>query len=146
MVYSRFSFMDEKGKDTSVDEFNTGGNGIPGIPTYFFSTLIKENVISVITCTVRKSVFQECGLFTESIRLYEDWLMWLKLTFAHKVFFINESLAKYRQHPESAMHKLRRAETELEPEISSRRILSDLLEYPYYRKGSISVSLCKVSG
>lgn len=55
------------------------------------------------TPLIRKTVFEDVGLFDESPELLmrADWDLWLRIAAKHKVGFIDKPLAYYRVHPGS---------------------------------------------
>jgi teichuronic acid biosynthesis glycosyltransferase TuaG len=62
--------------------------------------LIKENIISSTTPLIKKSVFDEIGVFNErrKFRAFEDWELWLRIAAKFPVGLINEVLTRYRIH------------------------------------------------
>ncbi len=49
---------------------------------------------------IHKSCFEKVGLFDETLRYGEDYLMWLKLASLYRFINIGEFVIKYRRHPE----------------------------------------------
>lgn len=50
---------------------------------------------------VKRECFETIGLFDESLRLCEDWDMWLRIADRYEFDFVNENLVKIRQHQSS---------------------------------------------
>lgn len=53
---------------------------------------------TISSTMLRRSSFEKVGLFDESIRISEDWLMFVKLSLHFNMAYINEPLIKYRLH------------------------------------------------
>jgi glycosyltransferase involved in cell wall biosynthesis len=63
-----------------------------------FEWLLKENVIPTPTVMVRRSVFNKVGFLDESLRLAEDYDLWLRLAAECHWGFDNEVLLYRRRH------------------------------------------------
>ena len=76
------------------------GHGKPHAARNMFSELLKENYIPALTVVARKEHLLAVGLFDESAPLhhYEDWLLWSKLAYSHKFYFVPDVLGYYRSH------------------------------------------------
>lgn len=59
--------------------------------------LLTTNPVSAVTTTVKRKALEEIGLFDEKL-IYSDWDLWIRLSFTHKIGFIDESLGNYRIH------------------------------------------------
>lgn len=95
LVYSRAVIIDEfdnkQGLLIDPEDSKTG---------YIFKELLHNNFISILTVLVKKSVFDEVGLFNEeyNARAAEDYELWLRIAINSKFGFINNTLALYRMH------------------------------------------------
>lgn len=99
LVYGRISFVDLTGKPLKVDGYASAGKGTTGTPRRIFRSLVKENYIPSITVIVRSKCLCDIGLFDEGVRYdFEDWLVWSKLAYFYKFFFLPQVLAKRRVH------------------------------------------------
>jgi len=58
---------------------------------------LKSGVVTP-TVMVRRDVFGEIGLFEETLRIGEDDNMWIRIAFHYPVGFVDEPLAKIRDH------------------------------------------------
>jgi glycosyltransferase involved in cell wall biosynthesis len=65
---------------------------------YFFQ-LLRGNYIPNSSVLVRTKVFQSLGLFTTDATLREDYEMWLRIAKFYPLVGIDDSLIRYRIHP-----------------------------------------------
>jgi glycosyltransferase involved in cell wall biosynthesis len=61
--------------------------------------LIREGFITPSATVVRRDVFDEVGMFDESILVTEDKDLWLRIAARYPIRFINEPLVEMRRHP-----------------------------------------------
>ncbi|MBU6301079.1 MAG: glycosyltransferase family 2 protein [Verrucomicrobia bacterium] len=95
MVYCWLANIDHLGTPTGKIRryFNEG---------MVWSDLIKHNFIGCgSNAMVRRSCFDELGLFDPATTGIEDWDMWLRIADHHPFRVIREPLVYYRQHPAS---------------------------------------------
>lgn len=69
--------------------------------------LLKRCIFAVHTPLIRKSCFEECGLFDESLPGCEDWDMWIRLSQHYKFTFVPDILAKFYIHGEQKSTNLK---------------------------------------
>jgi glycosyltransferase involved in cell wall biosynthesis len=50
---------------------------------------------------IRREVFDEVGLYDESLHTYEDWEMWVRIANSYEVETLDEPLARFRRHASS---------------------------------------------
>ncbi|MBN1585109.1 glycosyltransferase [Candidatus Uhrbacteria bacterium] len=101
VVYCGYSLIDGDGKPffgipiIEIDETMRG---------QVFRKLLRKNMIigSASGVLVRRSCFETVGRFDESLRVGEDWDMWLRLAKEFKYDFVNEPLIKIRRHSDNA--------------------------------------------
>lgn len=61
------------------------------------------------TVMVRRECFEHLGGFEDSLRsMGEDWLMWVKLSFAYDMTYIDSALVGYRIHSQNATNQFER--------------------------------------
>ena len=108
LVFSDTSIFDEGG--VISDSFLRLKKNLWKIPTSsdskngrvflrnIFEDLIEENFIPTKTVLIRKKCIDELGYFDETLFSVEDRDMWLRIAQTYGVGFINEPLAKKRQH------------------------------------------------
>jgi glycosyltransferase involved in cell wall biosynthesis len=64
-----------------------------------YKKLVLENIIEAPSSVlVRREVFEDIGLFDESLISCEDWDMWLRISKKYLVFPVKEYLVQYREH------------------------------------------------
>lgn len=64
-----------------------------------WKTLMKINYVASGSVTVKRSVFENIGLFDESLWIAEDYDGWIRLAEGHKINYIHEVLYYYRIIP-----------------------------------------------
>jgi glycosyltransferase involved in cell wall biosynthesis len=64
-----------------------------------YKKLVLENIIDAPSSVLaRREVFEDIGLFDESLLSCEDWDMWLRISKKYLVFPVKEYLVQYREH------------------------------------------------
>jgi glycosyltransferase involved in cell wall biosynthesis len=63
---------------------------------FIFEKLLMTNFICTSTSLVKKTCFDEVGLFDEDSNICEDYDMWLRISVNHKIGLIKQPLIKYR--------------------------------------------------
>ena len=91
LVHSRHDVIDNQGNTTDYDL-------ISRVSGYCFKDMFKENRIAVLTVLIRKTIFNEIGLFNEQLTGVDDYEMWLRITLKYPIKYIDQSLASYRFH------------------------------------------------
>lgn len=97
LVYTNYKIIDAAGKDR------------PDIPTvaldpeitgHAFKKLLPGNKIlgSASSVLIKKSVFDSVGIFDETLRVGEDWDMWLRIAEKFQVGYVDETLVAIRRH------------------------------------------------
>jgi len=69
-----------------------------------FEKLLYKCFIITSSVMAKKSALIEAGLFDKSIRVGEDWDLWLRMAYKHRVGYIKEPLLHYHLHDDNA-HK-----------------------------------------
>ena len=90
MVYGLHKLIDDDGKEIGEVTYSKSGR--------IFHYLLGGNRISgsASMVLVRRSVFDEVGLFHEDFLIGEDWEMWLRIAYQYKIQCIDEFLAALR--------------------------------------------------
>ena len=104
VVYCRYSLIDENSNPKNncfVVEPD------PKMRGNIFEKLLKANRItgSASGVLIKKDCFEKTGYFDESLRIGEDWDMWLRLAKNFDFDFSNKVLVKIRRHPDNAQGK-----------------------------------------
>jgi glycosyltransferase involved in cell wall biosynthesis len=97
LVYGNYKTIDTTGSDRP---------DIPTVPLnpeikgYAFETLLPGNLIlgSASNVLIRHSVFATVGTFDESLRVGEDWDMWLRIAKEFRIDYVDEVLVAIRRH------------------------------------------------
>jgi glycosyltransferase involved in cell wall biosynthesis len=96
LVYSSYELIDEKGSAI------VGENLIvkPSLRGEVYSSLLTGNFISGSGSgvLVKSAVFEEVGLFDETLKASEDWDMWIRIARKFHFDYVNESLVQIRVH------------------------------------------------
>lgn len=96
-VHSSAVVVDESGKQTG-DLIGAAQNKIHKRSGYVFWNALGTWVVKSPTPLIRKTVFKSDLLFDESIKVGEDIDFYQRMFFRHKVYYINEPLAFYREY------------------------------------------------
>jgi glycosyltransferase involved in cell wall biosynthesis len=91
MCYGKVVLFNEKGLNTPLNiKYSRGG--------WIFDDLIKGRFwIPAVSNLIKKDVFLDVGYYDEELWV-EDWDMWVRISHKYQIGFINEYIAKYRQH------------------------------------------------
>ena len=96
LVYGSYELIDENSSEI------VGKNLIvkPSLRGEVYSSLLTGNFISGSGSNVliKSAVFEEVGLFDESLRASEDWDMWIRIAKKFHFDYVNESLVQIRVH------------------------------------------------
>ncbi len=90
-TYCGFRYMDSNGNMLPISVCRV----VP--PDRFRDELLKGSWLSSCSVVVRASVYQEVGLFDESLSACEDYDMWLRISAKHQFVGIPEVLLRYRR-------------------------------------------------
>lgn len=97
LVYANYKTIDTTGTDRP-DIPTVPLN--PNIKGYAFEALLPGNLIlgSASNVLIRRSVFATVGAFDESLRVGEDWDMWLRIAKEFRIDYVDEVLVAIRRH------------------------------------------------
>lgn len=73
----------------------------PGPRGWVYCDLLLDCAVWTSTTLMRRSLFTDLGGFDESLRVGEDYDLWLRASRRTRVVRVDEALALYRQHPTS---------------------------------------------
>jgi len=101
---------------------------------FIFENLLNTNFISTLTVMVRKPAFDQVGLFDESpsLRAVEDYHLWLRIAANHKIMYVDEVLAYYREHANNIS-----ASSQYKAHLLLSRVYSQLGPLPAAQKGLV---------
>ncbi len=89
VVYSDYECMDGEGR------------GLPKPPTHMYrgrvsAALLIDNFVSFQTAVVRRECLERLGAFDESVRMGDDYDLWLRLSAHYEFDFVSEPTVRYR--------------------------------------------------
>ncbi len=90
-----------------VERFGDGSGLWPDVPIDerpSFERLLAGNVVPCSTVLVKRDVLERVGLFDESLRIGEDWELWLRIARTFPIRAIREPVARYRVHGSGISH------------------------------------------
>jgi glycosyltransferase involved in cell wall biosynthesis len=89
VVYTRRRFMDEVGRELERRQaaFHRG---------HVLGPMFRENFVCFSSATVRREVFDQVGLFDESLPLAIDYDLWLRAAAMFRFDYVDEPLVWYR--------------------------------------------------
>jgi hypothetical protein len=67
---------------------------------WIFESLLMGNFMTVHSVLVRREAFEKTGYFDERLSSYEDWDMWLRLSFHFPFLFLPGAVAVYNVSPD----------------------------------------------
>ena len=106
-VHTPVYFIDEK--DNILRVYSLRENRHIG---WLAKRLIARNLICNSTALIRKSCFEDAGLFDETLFTHADWDMWLRLAEKCKVGYISAPLTLYRKSSGYILRHLEQAKRE----------------------------------
>lgn len=71
----------------------------------FENIILNRAGIPALTALIKREIFDKVGLFDEKLAM-EDWDMWLRISYQHKIGYLPEKLAYYRMHDSNISSKL----------------------------------------
>lgn len=74
-------------------------------PAIFKNIILNKMGIPALTALIKRDIFDEVGLFDENL-LIEDWDMWLRIAYQHKIGYQDQVLANYRSHDSNISSKI----------------------------------------
>ncbi|WP_347550642.1 glycosyltransferase [Pseudalkalibacillus hwajinpoensis] len=98
--YSSYILIDEKSKIKSdaIEVFFQNRN-------LFYRTLKRGCPINGCTVMLKMNIFNEVGLFDESLPYTQDYDLWLRVVQLYDFHYLNEPLVRYRVHDEMGTKK-----------------------------------------
>lgn len=73
---------------------------------WIYTRLLTGLLVGMNTAVIRREVYENLGGFDETMRIGEDYMFWLKVSRTYEMHALDGSVALYRIHPASAMHRL----------------------------------------
>ncbi|TAN58433.1 glycosyltransferase [Patescibacteria group bacterium] len=102
VVYCAYSIIDEKG-DLINDQFIIHN---PSARGHVFKQILPLNTItgSASGVLIKNECFERVGMFDETLRIGEDWDMWLRIAKEYEFDYVNKALVKIRRHDRNAQN------------------------------------------
>lgn len=110
--FSSFSFWhpDSEGCYIDPDSIFTELDGVPDYDRAFcgdiYHQLLRDVYVWTGTVVLKRSVLDSVGLFDSSLLVGEDYDLWLRLSLNYEFIKVDETLALYRQVPQSITRKV----------------------------------------
>jgi glycosyltransferase involved in cell wall biosynthesis len=89
VVYTDLCVIDQEGRQT-------GQSNVVPVSGWVLQTLFFRNFVPFSTAIVRKSAFDECGLFNEQYRMGIDWDLWLRIARKYQFVHVRAWTTAYR--------------------------------------------------
>lgn len=105
-VYSDMAMVDFEGKPQGLSYLESKLNGAEPPQGRIFESLLLNNHLPAPCVMLRKSAIEAVGGYDESL-FYEDFDMWLRLSFRFRFAFLPARLVRFRTHDESMSHSPR---------------------------------------
>jgi glycosyltransferase involved in cell wall biosynthesis len=102
-AFCRHSFMDEHSRSNGLSRLE---RDVPGLLKGFDHELAYQQLIHCPAIAVRRSVYNEVGLFRSDLEFVLDWDMWLRIAAKYPLWFEPSVLAHYRIHGAAATSRL----------------------------------------
>jgi len=93
VVYSLARLIDEKGEQLDV---GSRGKYLEPRSGKVSQWLVLDNFVWFSSSVVKRSCFEDFGLFDESLKMGIDWDLWLRFSINYEFDYINEPLLAYR--------------------------------------------------
>ena len=91
--------------DTYSDEWTVKQRGIPQGKNKAPEILIHNFVGNPSATMFRRELFEQVGLFNETLHWGEDWELWMRILQQHEIGFIPKPLIVYRWHSANISHE-----------------------------------------
>ena len=100
LVHGRIDFINEDG--LRIEPLWSH----PEVSGNCFKQMFSGNKIAMLTVLVKKESLVAAGMFDERIAITDDYDIWLKISYANRIGFIDEPIACYRYHGENTSGKV----------------------------------------
>jgi glycosyltransferase involved in cell wall biosynthesis len=100
LVHCAVQHVDERGRPLAIQRL-ISDDRIDRDDETLRHLLLDGCVISPAGVTVRRTVYEDVGRFTDKIVWGVDWHMWIRIALRYPVAYLSEPLAVYRDHAQS---------------------------------------------
>lgn len=98
VVHTWMALIDQQSKPTGRVMASKGEGEI-------WQQIIEGNQVACSSAIVRRCCFETVGVFDQSLRVAEDWDLWIRIAAKYPFAVIKKPLVHYRQHPNSKSKK-----------------------------------------
>ena len=163
LIFSKSIFFKAENSDrVLLDKYPEGFLANQTLNGYeLLRSIVKNNIVTIGSPLVKKTVLFDAGLFDADLSNNEDWLLWFKIALLIRSFVYDnndKSFASIRVHNQSAMHNYREmfngevtVRRQIELELSKldpskdinllRKLNSDLLALHHVRSLNVSTGM-----
>jgi glycosyltransferase involved in cell wall biosynthesis len=101
LVYSDCYLIDSEGKASGKTIFDS----VKPLRGMAFDGLFKANPIPLLAAIITREALDKAGVFNPKYEIGEEYDLWLRIARHYPIDFVEQPLAKYRVHSESATSK-----------------------------------------
>jgi glycosyltransferase involved in cell wall biosynthesis len=91
----------------TVVEDNSGPPVIPELSGWIYPELLLDSVVWIVSCMLRKSIWETLGGLDTALRVGEDYDFFLRASRISKIDKLSQTVAYYRIHTQSTTHVVR---------------------------------------
>lgn len=102
IIFSNFDLVNESCKFIAKTNYLNNTSNKELCKTYY---PVLKGIINGDTILINKKCFEDVGLFDERLKTTQDYDMWYRLFKKYASYCVNESLVKYRVHPNQDTNK-----------------------------------------
>ena len=96
LVYSKRTIIKNNLDDRMSDQKQDHKRNVVLFRGYVLDDIIINNCIPFSSAVAKKKTLEQVGLFDESLRVADDYDLWLRLSKDHRIDYVDEELIKYR--------------------------------------------------
>lgn len=112
LVFSRFKRFDGE-PPSDLFASNAGSPSVEWLGWYY-QPLLLDSAIWIVTAMIRRGLWDKIGGFDETLPIGEDYDFWLRASRHTRVVKLSDTLAGYRNNPDSLTKKIRDRNYEFE--------------------------------
>ena len=151
LVYCPWKAIDEGGREVDFHHESEYLRFRSGRVTEY---LFYDNFLATPSAVIRHECLKKAGIFDETIRIGEDWDLWLRISVHYEILYVDEPLISVRiarpgkvstnvELRHECTDRIRKKFLEEYPSVLSARVIRMALAYSYcqrgyyYRKGNV---------
>jgi glycosyltransferase involved in cell wall biosynthesis len=105
-AFCRHAFIDENERWIGTSELESP---TPGVLPDFIDRIGTASIITTPSIVVRRSVYEQLGVFRTDLAFTMDWEMWIRIAARYPIWYEPTTLAAFRIHPNSWTSDLNRS-------------------------------------